>query len=584
MAYQALYRTWRPMVFDDVAGQEHITQTLRNEIKTDSLAHAYLFCGTRGTGKTSTAKILARAVNCEHPIDGNPCNECPTCKGILDDSILDVVEIDAASRNKVENIRDLIDDVIFLPTQAKKKVYIIDEVHMVTTQAFNALLKTLEEPPAHVLFILATTDLNKIPATVLSRCQRFDFKRISLDAITARLTKIITASGRTVAPEAVQMIAELGDGSMRDSLSILEQVLGYSEDSITYNDLLSIIGITDYDALFQMCEAFSAGDAGSALTVFDRAIENGKEPDVLIDRLVHFLRDLMVVKLTRDPAAIVHTSPEHLQRMKTLCQSFTKEKLIFSLKLLNEAVINAKASAGSRTVYELALVKLCQPSYDASVEALCARVADLEAKLAGGISFVSSEPSAANAAPAVAEAAPMQSSDDVPPWDMPPMPTEPDAPPAPPVQEDVPPIAPAPQTLAQSEPGTAILAEADKESASAPASSEGEPLFVSRWNEVKEYIRGHRGMPIIPHLNRATPMLLNQKLALVFPQEAAMNKTVTARPATLTLIHEAVLAVTGEDFEVQCLSEKEAGVPKSNDDAFSKLMDLAKEHSEIEIL
>ena len=221
MAYQALYRKWRPLTFDDVVGQEHITQTLKNEIVNGKLAHAYLFCGTRGTGKTSTAKILARAVNCLNPQNGNPCNECEVCRGILDETIMDVLELDGASRNKVENIRDIIDDVMFLPSVAKKKVYIIDEVHMVTTQAFNALLKTLEEPPEHVMFILATTELNKIPPTVLSRCQRFDFRRITNEDIVGRLKTILSGDGRSATDEALSLVAELGDGSMRDSLSIL---------------------------------------------------------------------------------------------------------------------------------------------------------------------------------------------------------------------------------------------------------------------------------------------------------------------------------------------------------------------------
>lgn len=570
MAYQALYRTWRPMVFDDVAGQEHITQTLRNEIKNNTLAHAYLFCGTRGTGKTSTAKILARAVNCEHPIDGNPCNECSTCKGILDDSILDVVEIDAASRNKVENIRELIDDVVFLPTRAKKKVYIIDEVHMVTTQAFNALLKTLEEPPAHVLFILATTELNKIPPTVLSRCQRFDFKRISLDAITQRLAQIVAATGRSMAPEALQTVAELGDGSMRDSLSILEQVLGYSEGSVSYDDLLSIIGITDYDALFNICEAFADGDGGTALSIFDSVIENGKEPDVFIERLIHFLRDLMVVSVTREPSAIVHTSPEQLKRMQTLSRRFTNEALMYALKLFNEAVINAKASGNNRTVYELALVKLCQPAYDTSIDALCARVAELESKLTHGVCIPSAAPVVTPQEQSeVASAQPHD--EELPPWELPPMPTEADAPP-----HEVAPVVPD---------ATQVQPTPQPKEAEAVTPNGDAPDVIAKWDEVKDYLRKHRGTPVIPHLNRATPRILNQKLALVFPQEAAMNKTVTNRPATLALIREAITAVTGEDLEVQCLSEKEAGLPKTDaNDAFDQLMKLAEEHSEIEIL
>ncbi len=548
MAYQALYRTWRPMVFDDVAGQEHITKTLRNEIKTGNLAHAYLFCGTRGTGKTSTAKILARAVNCLNPQDGNPCNECEICKGLLDDSILDVVEMDGASRNKVENIRELIDDVAFLPTRGRKKVYIIDEVHMVTTQAFNALLKTLEEPPAHVLFILATTELNKIPPTVLSRCQRFDFKRITLDAITARLEKIVTASGRQVTAEALKMVAELGDGSMRDSLSLLEQVLGYTDEEINYETLLSIIGITDYEALFSICKAFAENNAGEALSILDSVIESGKEPEVFIDRLTHFLRDLLVVKVTQNPSGIVNTSPEYLSRMKALTESLSREKLIFALKTLNEAVVSAKASGYGRTVYELALVKLSEPSYDSSLEALIARVADLESRLAKGAASLSlpTEPTPAK--------------EDLPPWDVPETKE--------PALEE--------KTPAKEAPPVNVLAP--------KTAPQNEPAAIARFEEIKEFIRSHGGAPVLPHINRAKPMILGSKLSLVFPKDAMMNKTVVGRAGNLELIQIATESVTGEKLEVQCLSEKEAGIENNNDDAFDRLLALGKEHGEIEIV
>ncbi len=549
MAYQALYRAWRPMVFDDVAGQEHITQTLKNELKTGNLAHAYLFCGTRGTGKTSTAKILARAVNCLNPVDGNPCNECEICKGLLDESILDVVEMDGASRNKVENIREIIDDVAFLPTRAKKKVYIIDEVHMVTTQAFNALLKTLEEPPAHVLFILATTELNKIPPTVLSRCQRFDFKRITLDDIAGRLQKIVEAGGREMAPEALRMVAELGDGSMRDALSILEQVLGYSEGRIEYDDLLTIIGITDYDALFRIGNAFCDCNGGEALAVLDEIIENGKEPDVFIDCLIRFLRDLLVVKLTKNPETIINTSQEQLSRMQTLADRFSREKLIFALKQLNEAVASAKASGYGRTVYELALVKLAEPAYDTSLEGLFARVADLEKKLANGVLSPVQTP------------APAEKAEEAPPWDIPAesIPTPPI--PAPPAQPEA----------------------TEPEPVPADAKKDVHPV-LARWGEIKEFIKAHGGMPVLVHINRAKPMMLQNKLSLVFPKEAMMNKTVVSRAGNLELIHIAVQAIINEDIEVQCLSEKEAGIADSKEDSFEQLLALEKEFKEIEII
>lgn len=551
------------MTFDDVAGQEHITKTLRNEIKTGNLAHAYLFCGTRGTGKTSTAKILARAVNCLHPVDGNPCNECEICKGILDDSILDVVEMDGASRNKVENIREIIDDVAFLPTRARKKVYIIDEVHMVTTQAFNALLKTLEEPPEHVLFILATTELNKIPPTVLSRCQRFDFKRITQGEIKARLSHIVQAAGRSVAPEALSMVAELGDGSMRDALSLLEQVLGYTEEAISYEDLLKIIGMTDYDALFQICSAFCENDGGTALLVLDSVIENGKEPEVFMSRLTRFLRDLLVVKLTKNPKDMLNSSDEQLARMEKLAKGFTREKLIYALKLMNEAVVAAKNSGYGRTVYELALVKLSEPAFDQSMEALFARMADLEKQIANGAVVV--KETADTTLAATQEESSDETFDDCPPWDE----------------------VPAEATPRQSEPKEEPAEQAAEEKTDAQKQAdakakEGDPV-LSRFEEIKEYIRSHGGVPVLPHIGRATPMILQGKLSLVFPKDAMMNKTVVARPGNIELLCEAVEKVTGQKMAVQCLSEKEAGTDQEND-AFDRLLALGKEHNGIEII
>ncbi len=555
MAYQALYRTWRPLIFDDVAGQEHITKTLKNEIQTGNLAHAYLFCGTRGTGKTSTAKILARAVNCLNPQDGNPCNECEICRGILDDSILDVVEMDGASKNKVENIREIIDDVVFLPTRARKKVYIIDEVHMVTTQAFNALLKTLEEPPAHVLFILATTELNKVPPTVLSRCQRFDFKRITQSDITHHLEKVVAAAGRKVSREALRMVAELGDGSMRDSLSILEQVLGYTDDEIGYDELLTIMGITDHEALFQICRAISEENSGEVLSVFDTVIENGKEPDVFVDRLTHFLRDLLVTKVTSHPEGIVNTSAEHLEKMKVLAERFTREKLIFALKTLNDAVISAKASGYGRMVYEFSLVKLATPAYDTSFEALHARVAELEKKFASGVVATAAAPApAGNAEPT-----------DAPPWDESP--------------------APVPAAKEAPEPAKAALATPAEKQAEKPVEANSEAdAAIAQFDKIKEYIRAHGGAPIMPHINRATPMVLQGVLSLVFAKDALINKAIVARAGNIELIQLAVKAITGEERKVQCLSENEAGVSLSGDDAFDRLLELGNTHGNIEIL
>lgn len=535
MAYQALYRKWRPTTFDDVVGQEHITQTLKNQIMNSQLAHAYLFCGTRGTGKTSTAKILARAVNCENPIDGNPCNECASCKGILDESIMDVVEMDGASKNKVENIREIIDDALFLPSAVKKKVYIIDEVHMVTTAAFNALLKTLEEPPEHVMFILATTELNKVPATVLSRCQRFDFRRITNEDISARLKVVTEGSGKSVTDEALSLVAELGNGSMRDSLSILDQCIGYTDETLTYDDILNIIGITDQSALFSVSEAIIDGDGAKCLSVIDEILSCGKELDVFIDSLSKFLRDLLVVKIMSEPEKILNTSSAALLKMRALCEKTSQEKIINALNLLNESIVLAKTVAFKRTIYELAIVKMCDVTTSDTIEALLARVADLEEKLRNG-SF--SAPSLKNETQKKVK-----------------------------IKEEK--ESPQEETKQKT---TEIL---------------GDENILAKWDDIKAYIKTHGGMPLVPHLASAKPVVLKDKLALVFPQNALVSKTVASKPAYLDLIRDAIAEILGADIPVGCFSDKEVSIndiSEEKDSPFNKLNDLAKKHAVIEII
>ena len=551
MAYQALYRKWRPLVFDDVVGQEHIVRTLKNQVMSDKLAHAYLFCGTRGTGKTSTAKILARAVNCLSPKDGNPCNECEVCRGILDESIVDVVELDGASRNKVENIRDIIDDVMFLPSVARKKVYIIDEVHMVTTQAFNALLKTLEEPPEHVVFILATTELNKVPATVLSRCQRFDFRRITNADIVGRLKTILAGDGRKVSDEGLSLVAELGDGSMRDSLSILDQCLGFSDEEITYDDIVNIIGITDDRALFSLGEAVSENDSKTALGILDEISLAGKEAGVFIERFVGFLRDVMIAKLAGEPDKILSCSQEKLNKIKALASRITKEKLVRALTLLNQSIIDAKLSGFARTIYELALVKICDPLAEDGALALADRVAELEKKLREGVAVAAKAP--------VKVEKQAQEPIEVAPW-----------------EENVPMPEEAPPVF-------------DKQEQPRAEESEPEPVkedggLVGRWEEIVAYVKLNGGMPIFSHLKKAKPKMIRGKLGLVFDDAGLMSKSLVSKPANLELVKKAVLAVLGETVDVVCFAQKEVGDEQPEDDPLSRLAELSKTNSVIEII
>lgn len=378
MAYRAIYRKWRPVVFEDVVGQKHITDTLKNEIVTGKTAHAYLFCGTRGTGKTTTAKILSRAVNCENPLpDGNPCNECSACRGILNNSVMDVIEIDAASNNGVDNIRELRDDVIYTPAEVKYKVYIIDEVHMLSGGAFNALLKTLEEPPAHVLFILATTEPHKIPATIQSRCQRFDFRRISAQNIAGRVSEIASKDGIAIAPDAVRLVAELGDGSMRDALSILDLCCGI-EGEISAADIENVTGAVSKAFLYDTVTALFSGDISRALPVLNDALVCGREVTGVADEFLAFLRELLICKFSDNAEDILDKTKEAVAKNKEVVANISNESLVHSISLISETIYAIKTSSNPRAVLEAAFVKICFPECDSSSEAFAARIKRLE--------------------------------------------------------------------------------------------------------------------------------------------------------------------------------------------------------------
>ncbi len=380
MAYQAIYRKWRPLVFEDIVGQSHITKTLKNQIMNDKVSHAYLFCGTRGTGKTTAAKILSRAINCQNPKNGTPCNECEICKGILNGSIMDVSEIDAASNTGVDNIRDIKDDISYVASQCKYRVYIIDEVHMLSKGAFNALLKTLEEPPAHVIFILATTEPHKIPETILSRCQRFDFKRITPSDIIVRMKEIATADNINITEDAYSLLANLADGSMRDGLSILERCLTSSEDCVSVESITTILGIAESKLLFDTTNAIIKGQSGSAISAIDILMKEGKDLNTFIDSLISHIRDLMMCKIMQNPEDVVDSSKEMLVKLKSQAESATYEKLSNAVSLLTKAKSDAKWVKNPRTIYELALVKLTRPELDTSTDALLDRLATIEEK------------------------------------------------------------------------------------------------------------------------------------------------------------------------------------------------------------
>lgn len=382
--YQALYRKWRPMVFEDVVGQAHISETLRNSVKSGRVAHAYLFSGTRGTGKTTCAKILSRAVNCENPQGGNPCNACPTCLGIADGSILDVFEMDAASNRGVGDIRQIRDEVDYAPASCKYKVYIIDEAHMITNEGFNALLKTLEEPPEYVIFILATTEPNKLLPTILSRCQRFDFRRIGVDEIASRINKICAAEGISLTPDAAELIAELADGSMRDGLSILEQCAASCSGEIRKDDVSEIVGIVDDKVLFEIGDFVAEGDALSCLKAAEKFLSRGKEVSSFFDDIIEHYRNLMFCKATKAPEEIIERSSEKIEKYKEQAEKYTVERLLYSVTTLSEYLAQAKWIANPKISVEMALLKLSNPQYGESSDAVLARISEIEKKLSSG--------------------------------------------------------------------------------------------------------------------------------------------------------------------------------------------------------
>ena len=376
--HQALYRKWRPSTFDEVVGQEHITSVLRYEIEHGTYSHAYLFCGSRGTGKTTCAKILAKAVNCESPINGSPCGVCSSCRSIESGAATDVLEMDAASNNGVDNIRDIRDEVVYTPSQLKYRVYIVDEVHMLSGSAFNALLKTLEEPPEHVIFILATTELQKLPATIISRCQRFDFRRITIPVLTERLMKISEAEGFNVDDDAARLIAKLAQGGMRDAISLLDLCSGTNKD-ITASVVEECSGITGRGTMVGTVRAIVKKDYEALFETISEVISSSKDMSVFWQDLISIYRDLLVVKTTKDAKKYLDLTDAETEELVELASLFTKETLLSHSKTLdNTHYLMQRGGAAKRIMAEMALVKLCDESLDTSTDALLSRISKLE--------------------------------------------------------------------------------------------------------------------------------------------------------------------------------------------------------------
>ncbi len=382
MAYVALYRKFRPPIFDDVKGQDHIVTTLKNQIKSDRIGHAYLFCGTRGTGKTSVAKILARAVNCETPKDGSPCGECPTCKAIESGAAMgNVIEIDAASNNGVDNIREIIDEISYSPTVGKYKVYIIDEVHMLSAGAFNALLKSLEEPPSYVIFILATTEVHKIPITILSRCQRYDFHRITIDTIADRLKEVVTAENVQVEDKAIRYIAKAADGSMRDSLSLLDQCIAFNYgEELTYDRVLNVLGAVDTAIFGDLFSCLIKQDVTGALEILSEIVIQGRELTQFVSDFIWYLRNLMLVSTSDGMEDAVDMSTDNLRILKELSADTDIDTIMRYIRVFSELSASLRFASQKRILIEVALIRICKPQMEDGNDALTDRIRILEEK------------------------------------------------------------------------------------------------------------------------------------------------------------------------------------------------------------
>ncbi len=534
MGYTALYRKWRPLIFEDVIGQPHITQTIKNQIRSERISHAYLFCGTRGTGKTSTAKIFSRAINCLNNHEGNPCNTCEVCTGILDGSIMDVIEIDAASNNGVDNIREIRDEVVYSPAKGKYKVYIIDEVHMLSTGAFNALLKTLEEPPSHVLFILATTEPHKIPATILSRCQRFDFKRITTDDIVSRMNKIITEDKINIDEQALRLVARVSDGSMRDALSVLDQCIAFSNDFISYKNIVSILGVVDYSVFFKISGGIAEQNIDTLMGAIEQLVMDGRDIIHFMSDLIEHFRNLLMCKVVKEPQHVLDIVAEDIEQLQKHSKLFTQEKIVNCIKVLTEAQSTVKWVSNPRTILEVTIIKLCQKELDTSPESVLDRIAELEHSLKSG----TMEIKAKNAS----------------------------------IEKPVLKTKTTPKTSAKK------VVPTKKRKV---VSSEEVKKAISLWPEVINEVRKSGKLTLFAYLTDTAIKPIGDGIAIVFQNAFATNKMMVGRNDNIKIIEEIIEKLLSAKVKVQCLLEKELEEHEQlEEETHDKIEDLISQQSE----
>ena len=523
--YQVLYRKYRPRVFSDVYGQDHVTSTLKNEIQNGRVSHAYLFTGSRGTGKTTCAKILAKAVNCEHNVNGEPCNECEVCKGLDNGSIYDVVEIDAASNNGVDNIRELRDETNYAPSRGKYRVYIIDEVHMLSTGAFNALLKPLEEPPAHVIFILATTEVHKLPATILSRCQRFDFKRIQPETMAVRLKEVAGIEGLELDDDAAILIARIADGALRDGLSVLDQCAGRSK-SITASLVSEVAGLAGREAMYRLSDCVANRDSNSAMSIISDLYQNSFDMERLCVEMINHFRNLLVAKTVRKSRELIICTDDEYNTIIEASKGFSVESIVFALDLLQSTLVKIKGGATARIEMEMVFIKLCEPKMEESIASLLDRISRLENAVKGG-TVVQTAPVKAE----VSEPTPIQPQVTNEEPEPEPELAEPDS-----VQEDtavdesapVEPTQPAPQQ-------------------EAPAKSSNETVEFMQWGEFMDVL--HRtNIPLFGVLNGSKGYVRGEYFLLDSPNPAVRD--FIKLPIHSKSIKSALLEVTGVSYKL----------------------------------
>ena len=540
--YQALYRKWRPQTFSDVSGQETVTTALKNELKTGRLSHAYLFTGCRGTGKTTCAKILAKAVNCLHPVDGDPCNECEICRGIDSGSILDVTEIDAASNNGVDNIRDLRDEVAYTPVSGKYRVYIIDEVHMLSAGAFNALLKTLEEPPAHVMFILATTEVHKLPATILSRCQRFDFGRIRPEEIAARIHYVAKEEGLTITEDAALLLARLADGALRDALSLLDQCASVAKE-IDMNTVAQVTGMAGQETLSALTACVARKDAPAALAAVDSLYRSAKDMERLCAEWIGYLRNLMVLHSVAEPGELVIASAEELARLRAEAQQVGLPTILHTMEVLQGTLDRLRGGVSRRVEMEMAVIRLCDPRLDSADAALVRRIDALEVAMKAG---VPAAPAASvTPAPAV-EPVPVMPAIPAPVAESEPIP--------------VPEYEPIPAPMAEPEPIPAPVAPP------VAPTADGEVPFAP-WAQVLDHL-STSNPPLRAFLQETTALQNGESLILCI--ESPLLVEVLKEGGNKQSLVDAIQAVTGRTFAMKLRRAQK--VQKAESDPLSQLL------------